>query len=163
MTISRDWATPLTIGAFLLLACTGVLMFFHLDTGVNKLAHEWLGWVLLAGVGLHVAANFFAFKRHLGQGRARAVIAAFVLILAVSFLPLGGDEPPPFVAPVKALAAAPLPVLAAVARVSPEQMRARLVAAGVTVPEGDGPVPALAAAAPRQQMQWLNKALSTGR
>ena len=29
------------------------------------------------------------------------------------FLPLGGDEPPPFVAPVKALAAAPLPVLVA--------------------------------------------------
>lgn len=44
MTISRNWATPLTIGSFLLMAVTGLLMFFHLDTGLNKAAHEWLGW-----------------------------------------------------------------------------------------------------------------------
>lgn len=36
----REWATPLTIGSFLLIAVTGVLMFFHLDSGLNKLAHE---------------------------------------------------------------------------------------------------------------------------
>lgn len=59
MTVSREWATPLTMGAFGLLAVTGVLMFFHLDTGLNKQAHEWLGWVLLIGVSLHLAANQF--------------------------------------------------------------------------------------------------------
>ena len=42
MKISREWATPLTIGAFGLMSVTGMLMFFHLDTGFNKLAHEWL-------------------------------------------------------------------------------------------------------------------------
>ena len=43
MKLSRDWATPLTAGAFIVLAVTGLLMFFHLDRGLNHLAHEWLG------------------------------------------------------------------------------------------------------------------------
>ena len=54
MSIKREWATPITIGAFLLSAVTGVLLFFHLDSGLNKLAHEWLSWVLLAAVAFDV-------------------------------------------------------------------------------------------------------------
>ena len=42
MKVSRDWATPVTIGSFGLMAITGLLMFFHLDSGLNKTAHEWL-------------------------------------------------------------------------------------------------------------------------
>lgn len=161
MTVSREWATPLTMGAFGLLAVTGVLMFFHLDTGLNKAAHEWLGWVLLAGVGLHVMANLPAFKRYLRQRRAQAVVGVFALVLGLSFLPLGGgDGKPPFVAPVQALAAAPLPVIAAAAGVTPDQARARLAAAGVAVPAGDGPVPALASADLGRQMRLLNAVLA---
>lgn len=43
MSSLRKWATPLTIGSFLLMGVTGILMFFHLDIGLNKLAHEWAG------------------------------------------------------------------------------------------------------------------------
>ncbi|EWS63204.1 hypothetical protein Y695_03563 [Hydrogenophaga sp. T4] len=40
----RPWITPLVMGSFALSAVTGVLMFFHLDTGLNKAAHEcWAG------------------------------------------------------------------------------------------------------------------------
>jgi hypothetical protein len=42
MKITRDWATPLTAGAFILMASTGMPMFFHLDRGIIHLAHEWL-------------------------------------------------------------------------------------------------------------------------
>ena len=38
----RKWATPLTIGAFFLMAATGILMFFHIDRGIISGAHEWL-------------------------------------------------------------------------------------------------------------------------
>ena len=55
MKLQRDWITPITMGAFGLLAVTGVLMFFHLDSGLNEAAHEWLSWVLLGGVALHAA------------------------------------------------------------------------------------------------------------
>ena len=33
----RSWATPLVIATFLAAGVTGILMFFHLDVGVNKL------------------------------------------------------------------------------------------------------------------------------
>ena len=48
----------------------------------------------------------------------------------------GGAGGPPFVASLRALAAAPVPVLAQVAKTSPEEMRQRLTQAGVP-PRGD--------------------------
>lgn len=36
----KTWAGPLTIGSFVVIAGTGILMFFHLNVGVVKLAHE---------------------------------------------------------------------------------------------------------------------------
>ena len=48
----RPWITPVVIGAFTLSAVTGVLMFFHLDSGLNKTAHEWLSWAMVIGVVL---------------------------------------------------------------------------------------------------------------
>jgi hypothetical protein len=160
MTLSRHWATPLTIGSFLLLAVTGILMFFHLDTGLNKLVHEWLSWVLIAAVGLHVTSNLFAFKRYFTQRHARWLMGSAVLVLALSFLPLGGTgAEPPFVAPAKALAAAPLPVLAQVAGVPTAEMRARLQRAGLTVSADNDTLAALVGPETKKQIQVLAKVL----
>ena len=136
MRLQRDWVTPITMGAFGLLAVTGVLMFFHADSGLNETAHQWLSWVLIGAVMLHAAVNWAGVKRHLAGWRGRAAVAAFAVLLAVSFLPLGGSGEPPFVPPLRALADAPLPVLAQVAGTTPEQMRQRLQRAGVA-PRGD--------------------------
>jgi len=84
--INRSWATPLTIGAFFLMSVTGILMFFHLDTGLAKPAHEWLGWAMVAGVFAHVAANSFAFKRHLQLGYGRWIILVFMLLTGAALL-----------------------------------------------------------------------------
>lgn len=88
----RQWATPLTIGSFLLMAVTGILMFFHLDSGLNKLAHEWLGWAMVAAVAAHLVVNSRAFTLHFRKPAGRAAIGAFVAVLALSFLPLGGES-----------------------------------------------------------------------
>ena len=96
--ITREWATPLTIGAFAVMAVTGLLMFFHADIGLNKLAHEWLGWLMVVGALAHVVANWVAFKRHLlGSATGRAIVALCALVLAGSFVSLGverGPSPP---------------------------------------------------------------------
>ena len=85
MTLKREWVTPLLTGAFALMAVTGILMFFHLDRGLNKTAHEWLGWVMVVAVLLHVAISWFGFKRYFTQGRvARTVLAVSALVLAGS-------------------------------------------------------------------------------
>lgn len=160
MQIPREWATPITAGAFGLLAVTGVLMFFHLDSGLNKTAHEWLGWVLLAGAGLHLAANFPAFKRYLRMPRPRALLAGFALLLGLSFIPVGGSSQPPFVAPLARLADARLPLLAAVAGTDTATMAQRLAAAGLPGATDASSVASLAGADRRRQIQVLGQVLA---
>lgn len=132
MKIQRNWVTPFTAGAFLLSAVTGVLIFFHVDSGANKFVHEWLSWVLLVGVGLHVLANLGGLKSHLATVRGKTLIGGFVLVLAASFIPFGGaGGEPPFMQPIRALTSSSLTTLAEVAKVSPAQLRDRLVQAGL--------------------------------
>lgn len=133
--MTREWITPITTGAFLLTAVTGVLLFFHAATGLNKAVHEWLSWVFLIGAILHLALNFAPFKNYLMQRKGQVLMGSFVLLLALSFFPIGGEEhhAPPFVPPVRALAQAPLTILAEVAQTSPEQLRNHLASAGIAV------------------------------
>lgn len=129
----RTWITPLVVGAFALSAVTGVLMFFHWDTGLNKTAHEWLSWAMVIGVVLHVLLNLPAFKRYFKQPVGRWVMGGFVLLLALSFVPLAGaKKDPSFAPPLRALAQAPLPVLAQVVGQPTQVLRAQLAAAGYT-------------------------------
>jgi hypothetical protein len=161
MKLQRDWITPLTMGAFGLLAVTGVLMFFHLDSGLNKTAHEWLSWVLLAGVALHAGVNWPGLRRHLAGWRGRAVLGVFALLLVASFVPTGADSQPPFVVPLRALAEAPLPVLAQVARTTPEAMRQRLAQAGFPAAAETDSVARLVGPDPRRQTRVLATVLKS--
>lgn len=137
MNISRDWATPLTMGAFGLMAITGILMFFHLDTGLNKVAHEWLGWVMLAGVAAHAAANWSGFKRYFLSGTlGRGILSVSALVIAGSFFSLPGDGrdglPPPVLA-LKAVTRAPLSSVAPLTGRTAEQLIADLGSAGIQI------------------------------
>ena len=85
---------------------------------------------------MHAAVHWPGLRRHLAGWRGRIVLGVFALLLVVSFVPLKGAGEPPFVASLRALAAAPVPVLAQVAKTSPEEMRQRLTQAGVP-PRGD--------------------------
>jgi hypothetical protein len=130
MKIQRSWVTPFTAGAFLLSGVTGILIFFHLETGANKFMHEWLGWVLLGGAALHVIANYTGLKSHLVSLRGQLLIGIFAVALLVSFIPFGGEQDEPFIPPIRALAQAPLTTLAQVAQVTPGQLREKLSQAG---------------------------------
>jgi len=162
MHAARPWFTPLTLGSFVLVAVTGVLLFFHLDSGLNKAAHEWLSWVLLMGVAGHVWANGALLKRYLAMPRARWIVGVMLVILALSFIRPGPDEQrekSPFAGPIAALAAAPLPVLAQVAGVSPEQMQHRLALQGVVVVNSASTVAQSVGSDLRRQMDVLSAVL----
>ncbi len=140
MELKREWVTPLAIGAFVISAVTGVAIFFHIDTGLAKFVHEWLSWLLLIAVLLHIGANYFGFKRYFTGGRGLAIIAASVLIVAASFVISSGERGaggPPHIRPARALAQAPLSVLAQVAKITPEQLRERLAKAKLPAPTSD--------------------------
>ena len=152
MKISRDWATSLTIGAFGLMAVTGTLMFFHADSGLNKLAHEWLGWLFVVGVALHAFVNWGAFKRYFFSSRpGRAMIAVFAVALLASFAPLGGKAggPPPVLA-MNAVLKAPLSAVAPLTGRPVEAIMAQLNGAGFVL---SGPEASLASVAHDREAQ----------
>lgn len=153
----RTWATPVTIGAFALMGVTGTLMFFHLDSGLNKAAHEWLGWALLVGVGAHLAVNWRAFTVHFRRRREVAIMAAFVLALALSFAPMGGGGSPARAA-VMALIDAPLSAVAGVTGESPGALIARLAATGRAA-SPDQSIAQIAGGDRDAQIRMLNAAL----
>lgn len=156
----RPWITPLVIGAFALSAVTGGLMFFHLDTGLNKAVHEWLGWLMVAAVAAHVLLHQQAFKRHWAAPVGKGIIVLSLAVLGLSFLPLGGAKSePPFVRPLKTLAQAPLPVLAQVAGIDMAELQRRLQAAGQPAPAEGHTIATLVGNDVKAQIRLMNQVL----
>lgn len=159
--LSRSWATPLTIGAFALMASTGALMFFHLDNGLQKTVHEWAGWLLLAAVAAHATANGLAFKRHLAPvGRGLAIVGAFVLVVAGSFVVPSGEPGPstPAMA-INAIGRAPIAQVAPLFGKTTAQARADLAAAGMALDSDNAPL-LQAVGADREKMGLALRALA---
>jgi len=134
----RAWAGPLTIGSFAVVAVTGVLMFFHAATGLSKVAHEWLGWLLVLGAVAHTALNWKPFVAYFRKPAALAIIVV-LLVLGVASLvvpPLGGGRehgPRSFMAVADALETSSLRVVAQVAKTSPETLVEKLTTLGLKV------------------------------
>jgi hypothetical protein len=128
----REWATPLTMGAFAVMAVTGILMFFHLESGLNKLAHEWLGWGMVLAVILHALANVSVFKRYFVNRTAVVIMAGCAVLLAASFIsPPAGKARPPHVLAAQALLDVPIRLAAQVAGKDADEVVGRLRADGL--------------------------------
>jgi hypothetical protein len=159
MSIKREWTTPITAGAFLLLAVTGVFMFFHAAPGLAKEMHEWLSWVFIAAAVFHLAVNFSAFKQYILKRKGLVLFGAFVLILLISLSPLGGSREPHFVPPLRALGNAPLTVLAQVAQTSPEQILTRLKKEGIAAQSAQQSLSELVGEDMHKQVHLLHRLL----
>ena len=84
----KSWATPLAAGTFIILAVTGILMFFKIETGYIKPVHEWLSWAMVVGVVFHTIANWKAFTAYFSRQPSLSIIAAGLIITALSvFVP----------------------------------------------------------------------------
>ncbi|WP_420209488.1 DUF4405 domain-containing protein [Candidatus Electronema sp. JC] len=155
MSIKREWTTPVTAGAFLILAVTGLFMFFHAAPHLAKETHEWMGWVFLAAAALHLAVNFSAFKTYLAQRKGQVLLGLCALILLVSLMPFGGSGEPPYVAPLRSLGKAPLATLAQVAQISPEQAVERLKKEGLAVQSAQQSLSELVGEDVRKQLRFM--------
>jgi len=129
----RTWSTPLTIGSFILMAVTGVLMFFDVVPGYLSFAHEWCSWLFLVGAAGHMAVNYRPLARHLQSSWGRASVAIFGIALVVSMFSFGRITAPQLKWPISnALVEAPLSVLADVTRTEPGDLLAKLKTHGIT-------------------------------
>ena len=89
----KSWATPLAIGAFLISAVTGLLIFFDIEIGMVEPVHKWLSWLLVSGVVLHILSNWKQFTGYFSQRTGLSVIGTAILFTIASLLPLfGGDK-----------------------------------------------------------------------
>ncbi len=88
----RSWVTPISIGSFLLLGVTGLLMFFKVRGGLIVVAHEWLSPVFVVGACLHVWLNWGAVRANLSRTRGIIVVGLFAALLAFSVAPPQGAE-----------------------------------------------------------------------
>lgn len=129
----RIWATPLTIGSFLLMLGTGVVMFFNWNPGLIAVVHKWFSWVFLLGLCGHIAINIGPFLNHLKSRWGRGSIALCTIILILSFNTWGKVTGPRLKMPVqRALAQAPLSVLAEVSRTSLPDLLDKMKRNGIT-------------------------------
>lgn len=113
----HTWSTPLTIGSFILMVVTGVLMFFDVVPGYLSFAHEWFSWLFLIGAGGHILLHSRSFTRHLQTRWGRANVILFTLALVASMFSFGRITAPQLKWPISnALVDAPLSALAEVTR-----------------------------------------------
>lgn len=157
----RPWATPLTIGAFVLMAVTGLLMFFHVQIGLVKLAHEWLSLVMVSAVGLHIVINWRAFKRYFSQKAAIAIISLFALltVTAMAIPQAGGLSGGADRQAVNLLLDLPLNTLATITHGNTDTLQAKLTQQGFTVTDPNASLRQIAAASQRNPMEALGKTL----
>jgi hypothetical protein len=146
----RAWATPFVASAGLSTAITGVMMFFHARGGLTEPIHEWSGLLLVAGVALHLVANWKALCIALKSPWAITVAAVFGVATVAAILPLGGDAGrhqggPPHARATEALLDAPLSTVASVVRRTPDELLTDLAGQGLRVPESGRSLRAIAA------------------
>jgi len=143
---------------------TGILMFFHWDTGLNKTVHEWLGWAMVVAVALHVMVNLQGFKNMFRTTLGKGILGLFSLILALSFFNLGGGEGnggPPFKNSVNLLSNASITELSQISHIDEQILLTRLQQAGVNSATAQSSVKQLVGDDLGKQMQTLNSILKT--
>jgi hypothetical protein len=83
----RSWVTPITIGSFLLIGVTGLLMFFKVRGSLIVVAHEWLSPIFVVGACLHTWLNWGAVRAHLSRARGIVLVGLFAALLLLSLVP----------------------------------------------------------------------------
>lgn len=78
---SKSTATSLTAFTFLVMAITGIMMYFHLFDAYTKDLHEILGLAFVAIVILHVYFNWKSMKSYFTK---KIFLVSFLLVSAVS-------------------------------------------------------------------------------
>jgi hypothetical protein len=155
MTSMKSWATPLATGTFIILAVTGTLMFFKVETGFIGPVHEWLSWALTAGVVLHIAANWKSFTGYFSRKPALAIIGTGILVTLIAIFAPVEKESNPRMNIIKAVESSRLETVAEVAGQSGETIISKLGSKGITVDKPSMTIKEIAAKNSREERDIL--------
>ena len=153
---TRTWSTPLIMGCALVVAVSGVMMFYHLEEGLVKSMHEWLGLLFVVAIVLHVLNHWMPVSRYLQSKQAVAIIV-LVLAIAGGWIATSGDTREH---PAKRLLGkvqrAPLSVVAGLQNEPIDALMSRLQQAGITVVSQQQSVADIAAKNSRNPMELMD-------
>lgn len=154
-TVLRSWATPLAISTFIILAVTGILMFFKIETGLIKPFHEWLSWALVTGVVLHTIANWKAFAGYFSRKPALVIISAGLIATLFSVFSPASEEGNPRMNMAKAIMSSKLETVAQVAGSNGTELTAKLQQRGFTVKDQNMTIRQIATSNGKNEMAVL--------
>lgn len=140
----RRYATQSTAAIGLVVAITGIILFFRLARGPVETAHEWLGLVFVAIALLHVIRHRRGFAAMIRERRQQVLFVLAALGFAAFFL-VPSEGPDPRRRLIDLAMEAPLARLAPLAGIVPEEAQRRLGAAGIVVTHSDQSLAGIAA------------------
>ena len=146
--ILQRYATPLTIGLFLVSLVSGLALFFHIWPGVFHGMHELVGLFLIVPFGLHIWRNWRPLANYLAKPAFSATIAAcLVAAVGVGLVSSigGGRHGPSQFALLEALTASTPAKLAPALGTDAETLVAALRAHGFVTAVVDAPLTEIAA------------------
>jgi hypothetical protein len=89
-TWNSKYATALTTALFLVMALSGVALFFRFQTQTFRDMHQWLGLLLVAVAGLHLSRNWPAMRGYIRRGALKwPLLAALTASSAFAYAGLG--------------------------------------------------------------------------
>jgi hypothetical protein len=130
------YATPLTLGLFVVSTVSGVALFFHLGQAYFRGMHEWLSMLLIVPFALHMWKNWTPMVNYV---KRRTIIWPVALSLAAGIAfavpamtatTTGGGSP--FRA-IQTMTRAPIADIAPVLKTTPDGLVAALRARGYVV------------------------------
>ena len=130
---NRSWVTPLSLGSFILCTVSGILLFFHVNLGLIKMAHQWVSWIFVIGVFLHMGLNWKPLRGTIVKPVGAFIVVVFLAITAVSFMPLVEPQQSPVKKAMAVVMDLPLQTLAQACGKSDEDLAAILAGHNINV------------------------------
>ncbi len=183
----EKWATPLTIGAFMVQGITGMLMFFGVNIGLARLIHSRVfSLILIVALTFHVIKNWKLLIEYFAKPVGVAIIGILLTLGSLAlvvptpqFPGTGLRETPPgtgfretpfgsrfggnsFFAATAALAKSSIKTVAEVAKVKPSSLISKLEAKGISIKSSDQTIGEIAAKNNKREFEILNYVFNNG-
>lgn len=123
--LKKDFATSLTAVSFVVVAVTGVFLYFHFLNVYVKNMHEILGLIFVVGAMLHIFYNFKPMSKYFSKNIFRA-LSVVLVVLSLFLLNLNGSKKSSFAKLNKVFTTAPMSQTAQVLGINKEKLQAKL-------------------------------------
>ena len=89
----KNIGTGSTIATFVVIAVTGVALFFGVRAGLIKTLHEYIGLVMVAAAVIHIVVNWKPFLNYFKGTKGTAIVVALAVVAGIWGYSVSGSMP----------------------------------------------------------------------